>query len=302
MRSKSKWSSLGPLALVLILILSTNPAQAQDNWPVGWQNPIPSAPIMVGFGDDLSSIGAEKSHTGNDFGAGHNPDATVLAAGDGIVKVNLNGWVGFQEGNILIFHGWDATGNPITTHYGHVRKELVQVGQVVKKGQVIATAGGWQPPAGSPLPYQPHIHFSCIHTTGDNAGYWGFFNCYDLPQIVTLWDNLNPGDKVYDFDADGIIGVEVDFISKEGYEPGLEEPNWGEDIIPDGGYTQSEYSSEPDWGSVIQKEDYVPTPVVETEPSPENKSKRNLMWLMIVTLIVFASNPMMRKHRNSRRR
>ncbi|MBU1959423.1 M23 family metallopeptidase [bacterium] len=205
---------------------------------------------MAIFGENLTAYGGEVSHTGYDFGTGTAPNTDILAAGAGVIKLNMKSWAGFQGGNILIFHGWDASGNPITTHYGHVRNELVQVGEIVKKGQIIATAGGFQPPAGSGVPFQPHLHFSCIKTTGDNAGYWGFFDCLKLPSIAKNWNNIasNSSENIYvsppesSFQEIEVIKFNVDFIPKDGYEPFLKEPFWEEDFVPKGGYVPYEPS------------------------------------------------------------
>lgn len=251
--------------IICTFLLHTTIATAQSSWPAGWQYPVPGQSIMAVFGENLTAYGGEAKHTGIDIGTGTKPNAPILAAGAGIVKLNMNGWVGFQGGNILIFHGWDASNNPITTHYSHVRSERVRVGQVVKKGEVIAIAGGFQPSASTGKPWQPHLHFSCIFTTGDNAGYWGFFDCLKLPQIVKRWDSASASNN----DATSTIPQEIEVIE------------FNVDFVPKGGYVFHEPS-----GSTAPSTETINNQPIEATANNSGRSKLKLLSIgLILTLI-----------------
>ncbi|MCI5675576.1 MAG: peptidoglycan DD-metalloendopeptidase family protein [Ezakiella sp.] len=83
-------------------------------------------------------------HRGTDIGA---PVGTaIVAAEEG--KVIFSGWMGTYGQLVVISHG-----NNLSTAYAHCAKLLVSVGQVVKKGQQIATVGLTGRTTG------PHLHF-----------------------------------------------------------------------------------------------------------------------------------------------
>jgi len=85
-----------------------------------------------------------RMHTGVDIGAPMS--ANVVAADDGVVIES--GWRGAYGRVVMINHG-----NNIVTMYAHLSKSIVNVGDVVKKGQIIANVGttGWST--------GPHLHF-----------------------------------------------------------------------------------------------------------------------------------------------
>ncbi len=94
-----------------------------------------------------------RPHRGVDFTA---PIGTkVRAAGDGIVTdVNpVKGFSGYGI-TITIDHGYSYE-----TFYAHLRRALVNPGQVVKRGQIIAESGN------TGLSIAPHLHFE-IHKSG----------------------------------------------------------------------------------------------------------------------------------------
>lgn len=84
-------------------------------------------------------------HTGLDIGDQvGNP---IYAADDG--KVQISGWNRGGYGNYVIINH----GNGIQTVYGHASKLLVETGEVVSRGQVIALVGSTGRSTG------PHLHF-----------------------------------------------------------------------------------------------------------------------------------------------
>ncbi|HMQ11504.1 MAG TPA: M23 family metallopeptidase [Oligoflexia bacterium] len=107
-------------------------------WPVrGW--------VSSHYGKRISPFtGQVKHHYGVDIPA---PTGTkVMAAADGVViKVGTDGGYGKM---ISIRHGYG-----MVTRYGHNSKNLVQVGQKVKRGEVIAEVGSTGRSTG------PHLHY-----------------------------------------------------------------------------------------------------------------------------------------------
>ena len=91
--------------------------------------------------------GRPEFHKGMDFAGKQGSD--IVAVGGGMVT-----WAGkrYGYGNMVeITHG-----NGYVTRYGHLEKIVVEVGQAVKKGQLIATLGSTGRSTG------PHVHFEVI--------------------------------------------------------------------------------------------------------------------------------------------
>jgi murein DD-endopeptidase MepM/ murein hydrolase activator NlpD len=92
--------------------------------------------------------GKQEFHRGLDFAG--KKGSEVVAVGDGVVV-----WSGKRSGygNLVeINHG-----NGYVTRYGHNEKNLVKVGETVKKGQQIALMGSTGRSTG------PHVHFEVLH-------------------------------------------------------------------------------------------------------------------------------------------
>lgn len=89
-------------------------------------------------------------HGGIDFHSGIDiavpPGAPIRATADGIVS--FSGWSGGSGNLIVIEHGFG-----FSTLYAHNRKNLAQVGQFVKRGDVISHAGSTGNATG------PHSHY-----------------------------------------------------------------------------------------------------------------------------------------------
>lgn len=107
-------------------------------WPAkGW--------ISSGYGRRTHPIrGGRDFHTGIDISA--KPSSPVHATADGIVS--FSGRSGANGNLVAIEHG-----SGYSTYYAHNKKILVSVGQVVKRGEVIALVGSTGSSTG------PHVHY-----------------------------------------------------------------------------------------------------------------------------------------------
>ena len=96
------------------------------------------------LGDDLNGIGGENSDLGD----------PIYAIADGRVLLTRDG--GAEWGNIVILlHAYLENGKRkyVQSYYGHVRDMLVHPGEMVKRGQQIATVGT------ANGRYFAHLHF-----------------------------------------------------------------------------------------------------------------------------------------------
>ncbi len=110
--------------------------------------PVTEGWLSSGFGKRADPFtGKQEYHNGVDFADKEGAD--VLSMGDGVVM-----WSGKRSGygNLVeINHG-----NGYVTRYGHNKKQLVAVGDTVKKGQLIALIGSTGRSTG------PHVHFEVL--------------------------------------------------------------------------------------------------------------------------------------------
>jgi murein DD-endopeptidase MepM/ murein hydrolase activator NlpD len=116
-------------------------------------------PITSPFGYRTHPIlGTTRFHSGLDFGVDHG--TPILAAGNGVVIVAE--WYGGYGNCLIIQHG-----NELSTLYGHCSKLLVNQGDPVRQGQVVAEVGSTGMSTG------PHLHFEVRQagTTVDPLGY-----------------------------------------------------------------------------------------------------------------------------------
>ncbi len=112
-------------------------------FPTG--RPVKKGWISSGFGPRNDPINGKRAfHEGIDFAGRRGSD--VMAAAAGVVVWSGSRW-GFGN-TVEINHG-----NGYSTLYAHNEKNLVKVGETVKKGQVIALLGSSGRSSG------PHVHF-----------------------------------------------------------------------------------------------------------------------------------------------
>jgi len=118
----------------------------KETFPQG--RPVIHGWISSYFGKRTSPFsGKHEMHRGVDFAG--KPGSDVLAVAGGVVtKAGDNGGYGFL---VEIDHG-----NGYTTRYGHNQMILVQAGEVIKRGQVIAKLGSTGRSTG------PHVHFEVL--------------------------------------------------------------------------------------------------------------------------------------------
>lgn len=92
--------------------------------------------------------GKSSLHRGIDFAARRGTEIKAVAGGI-VIQSSYKGELGLM---VSIDHG-----NGYVTRYGHNSKNLVEVGEVVSKGQAIALLGSTGRSTG------PHVHFEVIH-------------------------------------------------------------------------------------------------------------------------------------------
>lgn len=111
-----------------------------NSWPAKGE-------ITSCFGYRSSPFGGRRTSFHNGLDIAGNVGTAIAAAGDG--KVVLSGWYGAYGKAVMIDHG-----NGYTTLYGHNSQLLVEIGERVKKGEIIARMGNTGRSTGT------HCHFS----------------------------------------------------------------------------------------------------------------------------------------------
>jgi len=105
--------------------------------------------ISSAYGDRINPIsGRSEFHRGLDIAT--TPGTPVTATADGVVV--FSGWSG-GGGNVVVI----AHGHRFSTYYAHNRKNTVQVGQRVKRGDAIGYIGSTGSSTGS------HVHYEVWH-------------------------------------------------------------------------------------------------------------------------------------------
>ena len=106
-----------------------------------------NAPISSGYGYRLDPMGhrTSKKHNGVDFAG--KPDSPIFVTADGVVR--HAGWVPSFGQTILVDHGFGYS-----TLYAHTAGAQVKAGDVVKRGDKIATMGSSGRSTGTHLHYE----------------------------------------------------------------------------------------------------------------------------------------------------
>lgn len=119
-----------------------------------------SGPVTSSFGWRIHPIyGSWRFHSGVDIAADYG--APIVAPGDGVVICSE--WIGGYGNAVMVDHG-----GGVVSLYGHCESLLVQYGQHVTKGQVIATVGSTGNSTG------PHLHFE-VRQDGVSVDPTGYF-------------------------------------------------------------------------------------------------------------------------------
>jgi hypothetical protein len=115
-------------------------------------NPVPGGRFCSGFGKRIDPIDKKtiRMHWGIDIGTRRGKPIYVTA--DGVVS--FTGWVKGYGWTVDIDHGFG-----FRTRYAHCNRILVEKGDAVERGQVIATVGS------SGRSISPHLHYE-VHVSG----------------------------------------------------------------------------------------------------------------------------------------
>ncbi len=135
-----------PKLTALEQLLMTNRLQAEVH-PTG--RPVSSGYISSGFGYRTDPLSGKKAfHSGLDF-AGRSGSKIIAVAAGVVISSRYRAGLG----NVVELHH----GNGYVTRYAHNKRNLVAVGDTVKKGQTIAMMGSSGRSTG------PHVHFEVLH-------------------------------------------------------------------------------------------------------------------------------------------
>jgi len=148
-RSIEKELSARESEIAAVDFILSRKSLASQQTPAGW--PVRGGWVSSSFGSRMHPMtGKKQFHKGVDIPG--KLGAHVLSVADGVIvrsEKNSNyGWL------VQIDHG-----DNYTTLYSHNRKNLVEVGETVKKGQPIAEIGSTGRSTG------PHVHFE-VHKKG----------------------------------------------------------------------------------------------------------------------------------------
>jgi murein DD-endopeptidase MepM/ murein hydrolase activator NlpD len=129
-----------------------------------------SAPLNKGVINSNFGFRGYRWHYGTDLDL--DVGDTIKAAFDGIVRIAK--WDGSGYGNYVLLRHY----NGLETIYGHMTKSLVEVGQLVKAGQLIGWGGSTGRSSGPHLHYEVRYQGSAINPT----------LLYDFPNNLLLKD------------------------------------------------------------------------------------------------------------------
>ncbi|MDP2695910.1 MAG: peptidoglycan DD-metalloendopeptidase family protein [bacterium] len=134
--------------------------------------PLANPRITQNFGE-ISYLYRGKAHNGTDLGTAIGTE--ILAADDGVVTASGNNGR-YQYGiHIMVEHN-----NNLSTLYAHLSKSIVEVGQAVKRGEVVGYSGSTGYSTG------PHLHLGLYWTPSVTFKNLPNCNCGLVPLGVTI--------------------------------------------------------------------------------------------------------------------
>jgi len=135
--------------------------------------------VASGYGVRIDPVyHVRRMHTGMDFTAPVGTD--VYATGNG--TVSFSGWKQGYGNTIVVDHGFGYS-----TLYAHLYKQLVRVGQKVKRGDVIALVGNTGKSTG------PHLHYEVRlqnHPIDPRNYYFYDLSPEDYDKMIQLSNNF----------------------------------------------------------------------------------------------------------------
>lgn len=163
--------------IVIVILLYFNICSAEDlvSYPHG------APKIISDFGSWYNTIGEKRKEVHEAIDIIEEPGYPIIAAAPGeVVRADDKGEWGYR---IVVYHGKNDFGNPVSTVYLHNQKNLVKKGNRVKRGQQIAELGK------CPSCKTAHLHFAVV--TGPRGRlkyesphqYW-----VDGPNKITCFD------------------------------------------------------------------------------------------------------------------
>jgi murein DD-endopeptidase MepM/ murein hydrolase activator NlpD len=137
--------------ILFLLLMQISFVYAQSSFVL----PVTSTNISSGFGLRLHPIkGSHLDHKGIDIAAKYGSQVRSISEGVVIFSGRLGGYGEL----IVIKHIGDAT-----THYGHLSKRLVDVGDTVLKGQFIGRVGVSGAVTGAHLHFEMRINGAAVN-------------------------------------------------------------------------------------------------------------------------------------------
>jgi LysM repeat protein len=145
---------------VLIIPDGTKPKPAVVTVP---QNPIPSSYFICPIASPCKITQGLHWYNAIDFSNGVCGSPIYAAAGGQVLRIKY-GWNAGAGNNLTILHP-----NGVVTMYGHLQTILVNAGDTVLQGQIIATMGGQPGTPGAGNSTGCHVHFQVMGATNPFA-------------------------------------------------------------------------------------------------------------------------------------
>lgn len=149
-----------------------------------WKQPMAGCPpILSDYFAILDMAGNKRSsvHTGIDIA--ENIGYPIIAAADGVVIMAGHRVSGGNR--VIMYHGQDLDGKHIYSYYGHMDSIAVQIGQKLKRGEVLGALGNTG--TNMPMGFHSHLHFEVGVSSSDQ------YEIKDgLVRYAGGWKSVNP--------------------------------------------------------------------------------------------------------------